>query len=167
MSYKNSVRNLCFIWPAAFVRMHVYLLFVTIWVYAWEYVSYECHWSSVVAEAKLKTSAWGYFVYFCVVNSLPQVDASWISAITTILSLELQSHLLSHPQGMFTWLSYSCPNVSCLKLNSFSTLFPQPNCSLFSVVHFHWLYYHSPSSFRTLRIRFHVSKVESLVLFIF
>ena len=82
MSYENSVRNLCFIWPAAFVRMHVYLLFVTIWVYAWEYVSYECHWSSVVAEAKLKTSAWGYFVYFCVVNSLPQVDASWISAIT-------------------------------------------------------------------------------------
>lgn len=82
MSYENSVRNLCFIWPAAFARVHVDLLFITIWVYAWEYVSYECHWSSVVAEAKLKTSAWGYFVYFCVVNSLPQVDASWISAIT-------------------------------------------------------------------------------------
>lgn len=85
----------------------------------------------------------------------------------TILSLELQTYLLSHPPGIFMWMSYSSPNTSCLKLNSFSILFPQPNCSFFSVVHhFHRLYYQSPSSLRTLRIIFHVSQVNSLVLFI-
>lgn len=77
------------------------------------------------------------------------------------------SHLLSHPLGIFMWLSNISPNMSCLKLNSFSILCPQPNCSLFSAVPFHWLYYHSPSSFITLRKIFHVSKVSSLVLFIF
>ena len=82
MIHRNSLRILCFIWPAAFVHMHVCLLFITIWVYSWDYVSYECHSSSVTAEAKLKTSAWCYFVYFCVVNFLPQIDDSWISAIT-------------------------------------------------------------------------------------
>lgn len=81
MSYENSV-EICAIWPAAFARVHVDLLFITIWVCAWEYVSYECHWSSVVAEAKLKTSAWGLFCILLCSELSPQVDASWISAIT-------------------------------------------------------------------------------------
>lgn len=107
---------------------------------------------------------------FCILLCSELSSTSWWLLnlpLPTILSLELQSHLLSHPLGIFMWLSYISPNMSCLKLNSFSILCPQSNCSLFSVEPFHWLYYHSPSSFRTLRKIFHVSKVNSLVLFIF
>lgn len=46
-------------------------------------------------------------------------------------------------------------------------LIPPTQLLFIQCIHFHWLYYHSPRSFRTLRIRFHVSKVNSLVLFIF
>lgn len=81
MSYKNSLRILCFIWPAAlFICMCICFSLQS--EYTPGNMSHECHSSSVTAEAKLKTSAWGSFVYFCVVNSVPQVDDSWISAIT-------------------------------------------------------------------------------------
>lgn len=109
MTYPNSLGIVCFTWPTTFAHTWVCLVFITIWVHSWECVSYECHSSSVEAEAKLKTSARGCFVY-CVWLTLSHklMTPEFLSS-PTILSLELQTHLLSHPLGIFMWTSFRLP----------------------------------------------------------
>ena len=130
MTYENSLGVLCFIWSTTFVHMCMCWVFIKIWIYSWECVSYECHSSSLLAEKRLKTSVQGYIIY-----SLPYVDNFWVSVITqNLFSGAADSFIKPLTGHLYVDGATGSPSMSYLKLSHVLSYSPH-STTLFLVLH--------------------------------